>query len=541
MDAGSRAGDAAAAASAPASACAASFASVDEYIAKLAGTRVIRKVLIANNGIAAVKCIRSIRRWSYETFGNERAVSSRDDGGTSMPAWGPAGRGAGGVGRGWAVSAMAGWVSSHPRVPAARLRAAVAGGWRARVPRNRRMTGWCDVAVDCALATASCHVDHPTPPVRLSSLLLQIAFVVMTTPEDLRANAEYVRMADAFVEVPGGTNNHNFANVRLIVETAEAVGADAVWAGWGHASENPSLPQSLSAAPRPIAFIGPPPGPMHALGDKIGSTIIAQSASVPCIAWNGAGLRVDYKREGLPVDVYAKASLETVEAAVEAAAAVGFPLMIKASEGGGGKGIRKVTAPGDLPAAYRQVASEVPGSPIFIMKLAPRARHLEVQLLADEYGNAVALAGRDCSVQRRHQKIVEEGPVTAAPPPVWAQMEEAAVRLAKEVGYVNAGTVEYLYLESEGEGEEEGATASSSGGAGTSTGSGPSPPFAFLELNPRLQVEHPVTEMITGVDLVEWQLRVASGQKLPLTQEQIAARLRGHALEARVYAENPSK
>ena len=162
--------------------------------------------------------------------------------------------------------------------------------------------------------------------------------------------------------------------------------------------------------------------------------------------------------------------------------------MIKASEGGGGKGIRMVHDPLKLQAAFGQVQGEVPGSPIFIMKLAPRSRHLEVQLLADEHGNAIALSGRDCSVQRRHQKIVEEGPPVAAPPDVWRQMEQAAVRLAKAVGYANAGTVEYLF-------SEDGQ-------------------FYFLELNPRLQVEHPVTEMITGVNLPACQLQVAMG--LPL-------------------------
>jgi biotin carboxylase len=202
---------------------------------------------------------------------------------------------------------------------------------------------------------------------------------------------------------------------------------------------------------------------MHALGDKIGSTIIAQSAGVPYIAWNGSSLRVDYSREGLPPSVYAQADVRTVEAAEAAAASLGFPLMIKASEGGGGKGIRKVTEQESLAAAFRQVAGEVPGSPIFLMRLAPRARHLEVQLLADEYGDAVALFGRDCSVQRRHQKIIEEGPVLAAANDTWLAMERAAVALARAVGYVNAGTVEYLYLPEDGS-------------------------FYFLELNPRLQV-----------------------------------------------------
>jgi acetyl-CoA carboxylase / biotin carboxylase 1 len=300
---------------------------------------------------------------------------------------------------------------------------------------------------------------------------LQLTFAVMSTPEDLRANAEYIRMADEVIDVPGGANNHNYANVKLIVQIAEACGADAVWAGWGHASENPHLPESL--ATKGIVFIGPPAAPMRALGDKIGSTIIAQSAGVPTIPWNGAELRADYKVDGLPDALLERANVRTVDEARVEAEKVGFPLMVKASEGGGGKGIRRVDEPSALDAAFRQVQAELPGSPVFLMKLAPLARHLEVQLLADKYGNAIALSGRDCSVQRRHQKIIEEGPVLAAPPELWSAMEQSAINLAKEVGYWNAGTVEYLYMPDSNE-------------------------FAFLELNPRLQVEHPVTEMITG-------------------------------------------
>jgi biotin carboxylase/acetyl-CoA carboxylase carboxyltransferase component/biotin carboxyl carrier protein len=358
----------------------------------------------------------------------------------------------------------------------------------------------------------------------------------MTTPEDLRANAEYVRMADEFIEVPGGSNNNNFANVRLICELAETCRADAVWAGWGHASENPALPDGLKD--RGIAFVGPPSGPMHALGDKIGSTLIAQSADVPTIAWNGAGIRIDYKTDGLSPEVYEKANVKSVGDALRLAPDVGFPLMVKASEGGGGKGIRKVMTLEALADSFRQVQGEVPGSPIFLMRLAPKARHLEVQLLADEYGQAISLSGRDCSVQRRHQKIVEEGPPVAADPPVWKEMERAAVRLAKEVGYINAGTVEYLYMED----PPEGFTTK----------------FAFLELNPRLQVEHPVTEMITGVNLPASQLQVAMG--IPLHRIAEIRRLYGrssttsdpidfdtaeqrpplgHVIAARITAENP--
>ena len=303
-----------------------------------------------------------------------------------------------------------------------------------------------------------------------------------------RANAEYIRMADTIVDVPGGSNNHNYANVTLIVELARLHGVKAVWAGWGHASENPVLPDMLAKSNPPIKFIGPAAPPMRALGDKIGSTIIAQTAKVPCIAWNGQHVLANYcKTNGkLPDEAYRDATVKSVAEACAAAEAVGFPVMIKASEGGGGKGIRKVLRAEDVPNAFRQVCGEVPGSPIFIMKLSDKSRHLEVQVLADEYGDAIALNGRDCSVQRRHQKIIEEGPPIAARPDVWEEMEKAAVSLAKAVGYTNAGTIEYLYSEHESK-------------------------FYFLELNPRLQVEHPVTEMITGVNLPAAQLQVAMG------------------------------
>lgn len=366
------------------------FPTVADYVAQLGGSkgRVIEKVLIANNGVAAVKAIRSMRRWAYEVFGNEKAVS----------------------------------------------------------------------------------------------------FVVMATPEDLRANAEYIRMGDVIADVPGGSNNNNYANVTLIVELARLHAVHAVWAGWGHASENPLLPNTLEQGKPSIKFIGPAGPPMQALGDKIGSTIIAQTAGVPCIGWNGQDVFATYDRETgqLPGDSYERGSIHDAKEAYDAAAKIGFPVMIKASEGGGGKGIRMVDCPENVQTAYRQVCGEVPGSPIFIMKLSTKSRHLEVQLLADEYGDAVALNGRDCSVQRRHQKIIEEGPPVAANPEVWIEMEKAAVSLAKAVGYANAGTVEYLYSE-------------------------PDSKFYFLELNPRLQVEHPVTEMVTNVNLPASQLQVAMG------------------------------
>eukprot|EP00741_Cyanophora_paradoxa_P025663 tig00000385_g24767.t1 len=408
---------------------------VADYCRRLGGTKVIRKILVANNGIGACKAIRSIRRWAYETFGNERTIQ----------------------------------------------------------------------------------------------------FVAMATPDDLRVNAEYIRLADEVVDVPGGTNNNNYANVPLIVDIAEQTGCDAVWPGWGHASENPRLPETLAETRTGVVFMGPNPRAMRDLGDKIGSTILAQTADVSCVAWSGTGVTVDYKTEGIPKDVYRTACVTTVEEALAVGERIGYPVMIKASEGGGGKGIRKVTSPEGVAAAFRAVLGEVPGSPVFIMRLCPNARHLEVQLLADQHGNAVALYGRDCSVQRRHQKILEEGPVTAAPPEVWLQMEKAAVRLAKLVNYCSAGTVEYLYDE-----------------AGR---------FYFLELNPRLQVEHPVTEWISGVNMPAAQLHVAMGIRLdripmirrfysedpegasPIDLDQCERRRppHGHVIASRITAENPDE
>ncbi|KAI7872973.1 acetyl-CoA carboxylase [Spinellus fusiger] len=363
---------------------------VRDFVLASEGHTVISKVLIANNGMAAMKEIRSVRKWAYETFGDERAIE----------------------------------------------------------------------------------------------------FTVMATPEDLKANAEYIRMADNYVEVPGGSNNNNYANVDLIVDIAERTEVHAVWAGWGHASENPRLPEMLAKSKYKCVFIGPPASAMRSLGDKISSTIVAQSAHVPTMGWSGDGV-VDTVADAkghvtVPDKAYAEACVKTAEEGMKAAEKIGYPIMIKASEGGGGKGIRKVEDPSTFKQSFAQVQGEIPGSPIFIMKLAGNARHLEVQLLADQYGNAISLFGRDCSVQRRHQKIIEEAPVTIAKPEIFEQMEKAAVRLAKLVGYVSAGTVEYLYSHHDEQ-------------------------FYFLELNPRLQVEHPTTEMVSGVNLPAAQLQIAMG------------------------------
>ncbi|XP_022081008.1 acetyl-CoA carboxylase-like isoform X4 [Acanthaster planci] len=413
-----------------------------EFVKKYGGDYVINKVLIANNGIAAVKCMRSIRRWAFEVFRNEKAIR----------------------------------------------------------------------------------------------------FVVMVTPEDLTANAEYIKHADHYVPVPGGSNNNNYANVELIVDIAKRVQVDAVWAGWGHASENPKLPEMLHK--NGIAFIGPSEKAMWALGDKIASSIVAQSAKVPTLPWSGDDLRIDWTEEDarsgcnitVPDDIYQKGCIKDADDALQHAERIGFPVMIKASEGGGGKGIRKVESKEDFTSLFRQVQNEVPGSPIFVMKLAKSARHLEVQLIGDKYGNAISLFGRDCSIQRRHQKIIEEAPATVAQSHVFREMEKAAVKLARLVGYRSAGTVEYLYNDHDGS-------------------------FYFLELNPRLQVEHPCTEMVAGVNLPALQLQVAMGIPLhrmkdirvlysenpyedtPIDFDNplVLPEPKGHVIACRITSENPDE
>jgi len=362
-----------------------------------------------------------------------------------------------------------------------------------------------------------------------------IEFVALATRDDLNANAEFIRLADTFVEVPSGSNKNNYANVDLIVETAVNQKVDAVWPGWGHASENPKLPGNLKQ--KGIQFIGPTAPVMAALGDKVSANILAQTAKVPSIPWSGEGIESSLDENGeIPPDVFQKACVSTADQAADAAEKIGYPVMIKASEGGGGKGIRMVQEPSELRNQFIQVQNEVPGSPIFMMQLCSGARHLEVQIVGDEYGNAVALNGRDCSTQRRFQKIFEEGPPTIAPKETFRQMELSAQRLTQSIGYVGAGTVEYLYSPSDDK-------------------------YFFLELNPRLQVEHPVTEGLTGINLPSVQLQVAMG--IPLSNIREVREFYGrdpedtsdsidffeedyvypdrHVIAARITAENPDE
>jgi acetyl-CoA carboxylase biotin carboxylase subunit len=280
----------------------------------------------------------------------------------------------------------------------------------------------------------------------------------------------------------------------LILEIARQAGADAVHPGYGFLSENAEFAEACEAAG--VTFIGPPASAMRMLGSKTRARQAADAAQMPRVPGSVTGLA-------------------DVAEALRVAAGIGYPVMLKAAAGGGGKGMRAVTKAEDLAAAFAAASSEAERSfgsgEMYLEKLIERPRHIEIQLMADEHGHCVYLGERECSVQRRHQKVIEEAPSAVVSEDLRRRMGEAAVRLALSAGYVNAGTVEFLV-----DGEEN---------------------FYFLEVNTRLQVEHPVTEMVTGLDLLHLQLRVAMGEPLPITQEDV--RLRGHAIECRIYAEDP--
>lgn len=312
-----------------------------------------------------------------------------------------------------------------------------------------------------------------------------LQFVVMATPEDLKANAEFISMADQHVPVPGGPNGNNYANVDLIMHTALQNTCDAIYPGWGHASENAALPRECAKSKR-VIFLGPAEGAMFALGDKIASTIVAQSNGVPTVPWSGDSIRLTPGVYEVDAVTYDKAYVTTPEECEKVCARIGFPVMIKASEGGGGKGIRCCTSLSEVKDMFFAVTEEVKGCHIFVMRMLSNVRHLEVQLLADSYGNCIAVRTRDCSVQRRHQKIIEEGPAYDVDPATIAAMENAAIAMAKAVNYRGLGTVEFMYDKTTHQ-------------------------FYFLELNPRIQVEHPVSELITGVNLPAALLCVGMG------------------------------
>jgi len=317
---------------------------------------------------------------------------------------------------------------------------------------------------------------------------------------DADAGAPHVRLADCACRIGAGPARESYLKAEALLDAARKLQADAIHPGYGFLSENADFAQAVLDAG--LTWIGPPPQAMRAMGNKAGAKRLLLERGVPLLP--------GYQGKDQAEDVL-----------LREARRIGLPLMIKAAAGGGGRGMRLVTDDAELPAQLQRAQSEALqafGSGELILERALIApRHVEVQVFADTHGNVLHLGERDCSVQRRHQKIIEETPSPAVTPALRARLGAAAVEAARACGYAGAGTVEFL-LDADGG-------------------------FWFMEMNTRLQVEHPVTEAVTGLDLVEWQLRAARGEALPLTQEEIDARLAGggHAIEVRLCAEDPAR
>jgi 3-methylcrotonyl-CoA carboxylase alpha subunit len=312
---------------------------------------------------------------------------------------------------------------------------------------------------------------------------------------DADTNARHTREADTALHIGAANARESYLDAARIIAAARASGADAIHPGYGFLAENAPFAQTCADAG--LIFVGPPASAIHAMASKILAKTRMQAAGVPVLP--------GYSGEQQDLAHLARA-----------AQAAGLPLIIKPAAGGGGKGMQVVRTSAELApalAAARRLAESAFGDgSLLLERYLSAPRHLEVQVFADTHGNFLHLGDRDCSTQRRHQKLIEEAPAPAVPPPVRARLREAALVVARAIGYVSAGTVEFLF-----DGRE----------------------FYFMEMNTRLQVEHTVTEAITGLDLVEWQLRVACGEPLPLAQEQLS--FRGHAIEARVCAEDPER
>ena len=312
---------------------------------------------------------------------------------------------------------------------------------------------------------------------------------------DVDKDALHVRMADEAYHIGPAVSSESYLRGEKIIEAAKNSGADAIHPGYGFLSENPEFVRQTAKAG--IVFIGPPPEPMESMGGKISARKIAIAAGVPVVPGTTEPLK-------------------SYDEAKETAATFGYPVMLKASAGGGGKGMRLVESEHELKSALETARSEALASfgddAVYVEKAIVRPRHIEIQVFSDSYGNHVHLGERECSIQRRHQKVIEECPSPINSAEMRAEMGACAVQVARAVNYVGAGTVEFLVSDLDRS-------------------------FYFLEMNTRLQVEHPVTELVTGIDLVREQINVAAGEKLSFTQDDV--RWNGHAIECRIYAEDP--
>ena len=330
---------------------------------------------------------------------------------------------------------------------------------------------------------------------RIIATCRRMGVLTVAVYSDADARSRHVRLADVAVRIGPAPSRESYLCIDRILDAARQTGAQAIHPGYGFLSENDAFAEACATAG--IVFIGPPPEAIRAMGSKAAAKKLMREAGVP--------LTPGY--EGVNQD----AKFLTTEAD-----AIGYPVMIKANAGGGGKGMRRVDAAADFAAALaackREAAAAFGDDSVLLEKFVVRPRHVEVQVFGDTHGNMLSLFERDCSVQRRHQKVIEEAPAPNLSKEIREALGEAGRNAARAVGYVGAGTVEFLL-------DRDGG-------------------FHFMEMNTRLQVEHPVTEFITGLDLVEWQLRVAAGEALPISQEELT--MRGHAIEARIYAEDPA-
>jgi 3-methylcrotonyl-CoA carboxylase alpha subunit len=331
---------------------------------------------------------------------------------------------------------------------------------------------------------------------RVAATARRLGVRTVAVYSDADASSAHVAACDQAIRIGEPASADSYLRIDRIVAAARASGAEAIHPGYGFLSENASF--ATACEQEGLIFVGPPASAIRAMGDKRQAKQLMRGASVPLIpGYDGDD--------------------DSVATLVAQATQIGFPVLIKATQGGGGRGIRVVSAPDELEAALtscrREALAAFGDEHVLLERYLRRSRHIEVQIFADQHGRCVWLTERDCSAQRRHQKLIEESPAPGLAPARRLHMGLAAVTAARTVGYVGAGTVEFLVAQ---DGE-----------------------FYFMEMNTRLQVEHPVTEMITGQDLVEWQLRVAAGEPLPLQQDQLRAH--GHAIEARIYAEDPER